>query len=68
MNQTFPLLSALIIFPLAGALLVMFLPRRNAFLIKVSALIWTLVEFALSLHLFFNFVDNDAGSHFVRPR
>ncbi|MBU2226494.1 MAG: NADH-quinone oxidoreductase subunit M [Proteobacteria bacterium] len=68
MNQTFPLLSALIIFPLAGALLVMLLPRRNAFLIKVSALIWTLVEFALSLQLFFTFAENDAGMQFVEQR
>ena len=48
MNQTFPLLSAVIFLPLAGALLLMLLPRQKALFIKVSALIWTLLEFALS--------------------
>ncbi len=57
MNQTFPLLSTLIFFPLAGALLLMLLPRRNALFIKASVLIWTLLEFALSLPLFFHFND-----------
>jgi NADH-quinone oxidoreductase subunit M len=68
MNQTFPLLSAVIFLPLAGALLLMLLPRRNAPLVKVSALILTLVEFALSLPLFFNFDEKNPGMQFVEQR
>ena len=68
MNQTFPLLSAVIFLPLAGALLLMLLPRQKALFIKVSALIWTLLEFALSLPLFFNFNEKTPGMQFVEHR
>jgi NADH-quinone oxidoreductase subunit M len=68
MNQTFPLLSAVIFLPLAGALLLMLLPRQKALFIKVSALIWTLLEFALSLPLFFNFNEKTPGMQFVERR
>jgi NADH-quinone oxidoreductase subunit M len=68
MDLTFPLLSALIFFPLAGALLLMLLPRRNALLVKVSALLLTLVEFALSLPLFFQFNETTAAMQFVEQR
>jgi len=65
MNQTFPLLSTLIFFPLAGALLLMLVPRRHALFIKASTLIWTLLEFALSLPLFYRFNENTAAMQFV---
>ena len=68
MNQTFPILSAVIFLPLAGALLLMLLPRQKALFIKVSALIWTLLEFALSLPLFFNFNEKTPGMQFVERR
>ena len=68
MDQTFPLLSTLIFLPLAGALLVMLLPRRNALLIKVSTLLLTLIEFALSLPLFFQFNEKTAAMQFVEQR
>ena len=68
MDQTFPLLSTLIFLPLAGALLVMLLPRRNALLIKVSTLLFTLIEFALSLPLFFQFNEKTAAMQFVEQR
>jgi NADH-quinone oxidoreductase subunit M len=68
MDQTFPLLSTLIFLPLVGALLVMLLPRQNALLIKVSTLLLTLIEFALSLPLFFQFKENTAAMQFVEQR
>ena len=68
MDQTFPLLSALIFLPLVGALLLMLLPRRNALLIKVATLLLTLLEFALSLPLFFQFDEKTAAMQFVEQR
>jgi NADH-quinone oxidoreductase subunit M len=68
MIQTYPLLSILIFFPLAGALLLMWVPRRHALLIKASVLIWSLVEFALSLPLFFTFNESTTAMQFVERR
>jgi NADH-quinone oxidoreductase subunit M len=68
MDQTFPLLSTLIFLPLVGALVVMLLPRRNALLIKVSTLVLTLIEFAVSLPLFFQFDEKTAAMQFVEQR
>ena len=42
--DTFPLLSIIIFFPLAGAVLLALAPRKNALFIKASALIITLLE------------------------
>ncbi|MDP2268123.1 MAG: hypothetical protein Q8K46_03045, partial [Deltaproteobacteria bacterium] len=64
MDNTFPLLSIIIFFPLAGALLLALAPRRNALLIKGLALTITLLEFALSLPLFFNFNEQTAAMQF----
>ncbi|MFA4915196.1 MAG: NADH-quinone oxidoreductase subunit M [Syntrophales bacterium] len=64
-DMTFPLLSALIFFPLAGAVVLILVPRRNALFIKVFTLICTLLEFALSLPLYFNFNDKTTGMQFV---
>jgi NADH-quinone oxidoreductase subunit M len=68
MSDTFPLLSTLIFFPLAGALLLMLLPRRNALFLKASVLVWTVVEFVLSLPLFFRFNEKTAAMQFVEQR
>jgi len=68
MDQTFPLLSTLIFLPLVGALLVMLLPRQNVLLIKAATLFLTLVEFALSLPLFFQFDEKTAAMQFVEQR
>ena len=68
MDSTFPRLSTLIFLPLVGALLVMLLPRRNALLIKVVTLLLTLVEFAVSLPLFFQFNEKTAAMQFVEQR
>ncbi len=68
MNMTFPLLSAIILLPMLGALFLALLPRKNALSIKVFALAWTLLEFAISLPLFFNFDENTIGMQFVEYR
>src|SRR3972149_9844316 len=68
MDMQFPLLSALIFFPLAGALILTLLPRKSSLFIKVIALVWSLLEFALSLPLFFNFDETTMGMQFVEQR
>jgi NADH-quinone oxidoreductase subunit M len=65
MNMTYPLLSVLIFLPLAGAIAVMLLPRNNPSLIKGLTLVWTIVEFALSLPLFFSFDETTAAMQFT---
>ncbi len=59
------LLAALIFLPLAGALLLVFLPKGNLRLIRNAALLATLAEFLLSLPLVFGFDDAVAGMQFV---
>lgn len=68
MDTTFPLLSAVIFFPLLCALFLMLAPRKNSLFIKCSALIITLLEFALSLPLFFTFEEKTPGLQFVEQR
>jgi len=60
------LLTALIFFPLAGALLLFFLPKGNVRLIRNATLLVTLAEFLLSLPLVFGFDDSAAAMQFVR--
>jgi len=68
MDTDFPLLSIIIFLPLAGALLLTLAPRQNALFIKVSTLLLTLLNFALSLPLFFNFNERTAAMQFVEHR
>ena len=65
MDMVFPLLSTVIFLPLAVALVLILLPRKNHLLIKVFTLIWTILEFGLSLPLFFNFNEKTAGMQFM---
>jgi NADH-quinone oxidoreductase subunit M len=65
MNQPdFPLLSLLLALPVAGAVLVALLPRGRADLVKGAAFATTLVVFALSLPLYFNFRSGAPGFQF----
>jgi NADH-quinone oxidoreductase subunit M len=65
MNQLgFPLLSLLLALPVAGAVLVALLPRERAGLVKGAAFATTLVVFALSLPLYFNFRSGAPGFQF----
>ena len=65
MDMVFPLLSTIIFLPLTVALVLILLPRKNPLLIKVFTLIWTILEFGLSLPLFFNFNEKTAGMQFM---
>ncbi|MBM2828391.1 MAG: NADH-quinone oxidoreductase subunit [Actinobacteria bacterium] len=60
------LLTALIFFPLAGALLLFFLPRENPRLIRNTTLLVTLAEFLLSLPLAIGVNGPTAAMQFVR--
>lgn len=65
MNQPdFPLLSLLLALPVAGAVLVALLPRGRTDLVKGAAFATTLVVFALSLPLYFNFRSGAPGFQF----
>ncbi|MDA8122095.1 MAG: NADH-quinone oxidoreductase subunit M [Deltaproteobacteria bacterium] len=59
------LLTALIFLPLAGALLLIFLPKENPRLVKNVTFLVTLVEFLLSLPVVFGFDGSVAGMQFV---
>jgi len=66
MNQcSFPILSVLIFFPLLGGVLLLFVNRRHETFIKGFTLVFSLVEFALSLPLFFYFNEQTSGMQFV---
>jgi NADH-quinone oxidoreductase subunit M len=66
MNQwSFPILSTLIYVPLLGAVLLLFVNRKHELFIKSFALVFTIIEFALSLPLFFLFNDEAKGMQFV---
>ncbi len=62
--MAFPLLSTLLIVPLVGVALLVLMPRDNPALLKWIALVTTLVNLALSLLLYVNFVDGAAGYQF----
>ena len=62
---TLPILSLLIVLPLAAALITVFLPRDNARVVKGWAFIAVAVEFVLSLYLLANFVPNTSQMQFV---
>jgi len=66
MNQlSFPILSTLIYFPLLGAVLLLFVNRRAETFIKGFTLVFSLIEFAISLPLFFCFDEKASGMQFV---
>jgi NADH-quinone oxidoreductase subunit M len=59
------LLTAVIFFPLAGVLLLVFLPKGNHRLIRNAALLVALAEFLLSLPIVFLFDETTASMQFV---
>jgi len=60
-----PILSVLIFLPLAGIVPLFFLNQKNDKLLKSYALAVSLVEFLLSLQLWFGFNDANGGMQFV---
>ncbi len=66
MNQTgFPLLSFLTFFPLVGVAILLFMDRERKETLRWITLIIALIEFIVSLPLFFNFRLDAAGMQFV---
>ncbi len=66
MNQlSFPILSTLMYVPLLGAIILLFVPRKNELFIKSFTLVFSVVEFGLSLPLFFAFDEQAKGMQFV---
>jgi NADH-quinone oxidoreductase subunit M len=69
MNQlNFPLLSILLVLPVAGAILVALLPRGRESLVKWVALVTTIVVLVLSLSLYFYFATGAPGFQFEEAR
>ncbi|HZQ08355.1 MAG TPA: NADH-quinone oxidoreductase subunit M [Anaerolineae bacterium] len=60
-----PIISVLLVLPLAAALVTAVLPRGNARLVKGWALVVVAVEFLLSLYLLANFTPNTSDMQFV---
>ncbi len=58
-------ISLVVGFPLAGAILILLLPKQNVRLIRYTALVLTIIEFGLSLPLFFNFSPRNPDMQFV---
>jgi NADH-quinone oxidoreductase subunit M len=58
------ILTILIFFPLLGALGLAVLPRENESVLKGFALVWTLVEFVLSLHIYYHFINTGVPDQF----
>ncbi len=66
MNQLgFPILTTVTFLPLAGAVLLLFMPKGRDELLKRVTLIISLVEFMVSLPLFIYFDEGKAGMQFV---
>jgi NADH-quinone oxidoreductase subunit M len=61
-----PILSFLVFFPLAGAIVLLFVKKEST--IRVVTLLFALVEFAASLPLFFKFDSAMAAMQFVEDR
>ncbi|MBN1254863.1 MAG: NADH-quinone oxidoreductase subunit M [Deltaproteobacteria bacterium] len=61
----FPILTAVTFFPLAGGILLLFIPKAQEEFLKRVALIISLVEFVISLPLFIYFNEGVAGMQFV---
>ncbi|MDA8387955.1 MAG: NADH-quinone oxidoreductase subunit M [Nitrospiraceae bacterium] len=61
----YPVLSTLIFLPVAGAILLALVSRKQEGLIKALALVFTVADFAVSLPIFFNFDKTTAKMQFV---
>lgn len=61
----FPILPALIITPLIGALIILVIPQRRAELFKQVALVTSVITGAMSVYLLASFESGEAGFQFV---
>ena len=60
-----PILSLLIFFPIVGAIILLFINKEKAGTIRVVTLIFSIVEFVISLPLFFAFNPKTASMQFA---
>jgi NADH-quinone oxidoreductase subunit M len=65
MGDSFPILTAVTFFPLVGIILILLLDRDQHHLIRVVALLTSLVTFLLSLVLYFRFHPGTGEMQFV---
>ncbi len=66
MNELgFPMLSLITFLPLAGALIILFIPREKVGAIKSWAFAVSVADFAISLALYFTFQSDSAQMQFV---
>lgn len=63
--MSLPILSMLILLPMVGVVLIMMLNRENQWVIKGTAMAFALLEFVISLALWFGFDANTAAMQFV---
>src|SRR4030042_3326054 len=63
--MSFPILSFVTFVPVAGALLLIFIPKEKASLHRHLALAFTLITLVASLSLYFNFDGTVADPQFV---
>ncbi|MCL5056707.1 MAG: NADH-quinone oxidoreductase subunit M [Actinobacteria bacterium] len=61
----FPFLTAILLAPVAAALIMVFIPRDEGKLIKCIAAIGTFVSLALSLYVYFSYDQSVGGLQFV---
>ncbi len=64
-ETSFPILSILIYLPLLGAVILLAVNRKNTLLIKSLTLVFSLIELAVSIPLFFLFDEKAKGMQFV---
>jgi len=60
-----PILSLLVFFPIVGAIILLFINKEKAGTIRVVTLIFSIIEFFISLPLFFAFDSKTAAMQFV---
>jgi len=60
-----PILSLLIFFPILGAVILLFINKEKAGVLRVVTLVFSLIEFVISLPLFFAFDAKTAAMQFV---
>lgn len=65
MNLAYPVLSSIIFFPIIGAILVFFTNRKNVYVIKLLALVVTIITFLFTLPLLFAFDKSNGKMQFV---
>ena len=61
----FPILTAVILIPLAGAFLLLFVPKKNENLIRGITLLTAVIDFAASLPLYCDFKEGTAEMQFA---